>query len=76
MSYCVLADVQALNPKRPYDNSTTPTSTQVTSFIATIAAEIDITLAVRGYSVPVASPVSLVGRQGKRQARSTRALRE
>ena len=60
MSYASLSDVQALNPKRTYDATTTPTSTQVSSLITQVAAEIDMVLASQGYTVPVTAPASLL----------------
>lgn len=56
MAYCTTSDVQALNTKRPaYSASTTPTSTQVSSFVDQIAAEIDTVLEGRGFTTPVTS---------------------
>lgn len=60
MGYCLLSDVQTLNTKRTYSASTTPTLTQVQTYIDLIASEIDIALTGRGYGVPVASPAALV----------------
>lgn len=54
MAYCTTTDVQALNPKRPaYGALTTPTVTQVQSFVDSIGAEIDAIIEGRGYTAPV-----------------------
>jgi hypothetical protein len=53
MSYCTVTDVQAVNPKRVYDATTTPTLTQLGTFITTIAAEVDTVLQGRGFATPV-----------------------
>jgi hypothetical protein len=58
--YCDLTDVQALNAKRQYSASSTPTSTQVGTLMAQIATEIDMAMSSRGYAVPVTSPTELV----------------
>ena len=60
MAYAALADVQAINPKRSYSASTTPTTTQVTGFITDIAAEIDSILTARGLATPVTTPSEFV----------------
>ena len=60
MAYAVLADIQALNPKRTYGASTTPTSTQVEALITQVAVEIDAILEAQGYTVPVTTPANLV----------------
>ena len=60
MAYAALADVQAVNPKRTYGASTTPTTTQVTAFIDDIAAEIDSVLSARGLATPVTEPASFL----------------
>ena len=58
--YCTLTDVEALNPKRIYGTSTTPTSTQVKALITQVAVEIDAILEAQGYTVPVTTPANLV----------------
>jgi hypothetical protein len=60
MSYCALADIQTLNPKRSYSLDTTPTSTQVLGYCTQCSAEIDAILAAQGYTVPVTSPASFL----------------
>ena len=60
MAYAALADVQAINPKRTYGASTTPTTTQVAGFIDDIAAEIDSLLSARGLATPVTEPASFL----------------
>lgn len=60
MAYCTITEVEALNAKRTYSASTTPTSTQVETYIDLIAAEIDIVLSRKGYSVPVTTPDAFV----------------
>ncbi|MFA5377468.1 MAG: hypothetical protein WC455_17080 [Dehalococcoidia bacterium] len=53
MAYTTTAAVQALNPKRTYDATTTPTLTQVDTYITDIAAEIDAALQSRGFTTPI-----------------------
>jgi len=60
MGYCTIADVQALNAKRTYGASTTPTSTQVEALIEQVAVEIDALLQAQGYTVPVTTPDNFV----------------
>lgn len=60
MAYCTITNVQALNPKRTYDASSTPTLTQVTAFLSRISEELDAILAGRGYTVPLTAPASLL----------------
>lgn len=60
MSYCVLADVQALNPTRTYSATTTPNTTQVQGFINDIAGEIETVLQGRGLAVPVTVPAAFL----------------
>lgn len=60
MAYAALSDVQAVNPKRTYSATTTPTSTQVTAFLTDIAAEIDTLLTSRGLTVPVTAPAEFL----------------
>ena len=60
MSYCTSADVQALNPKRTYGADTTPTMTQVKSFVDSIAGEIDTVLQGRGLATPIVTPTEFV----------------
>ncbi len=60
MAYAATSDVQALNPKRTYDATSTPTSTQATALIDQIAVEIDAVLEAQGYTVPVTSPANFV----------------
>lgn len=64
MSYTSLASVQALmariNENAAFSGSTAPTSTQITTMIADLSAEIDMHLASAGYVTPVASPATAV----------------
>jgi len=60
MAYCTITNIQALNPKRTYGASTTPTTTQVEAFITRIAEEIDAILAGRDFTVPITAPASLL----------------
>lgn len=57
MSYTSLSSVQALmariNANAAFSASTAPTSTQITVMLADISAEIDMTLASVGYTVPI-----------------------
>jgi len=62
MSYCAMSDVQTINPKWTYDESTTPTEAQVEEMIDFVAGEIDTILTGRGYTVPVTAPAELVTR--------------
>jgi hypothetical protein len=76
MAYCAIADVQRLNPKRVYDASSTPTSTQVTALIDQVAAEIDTVLLSRGLSVPVTIPTEFVTHLKQVNATGAAALAE
>jgi hypothetical protein len=60
MAYCTITNVRALNPKRTYDASSTPTETQVGTFINQISDEIDVVLEGRGFTVPVTTPAKLL----------------
>jgi len=60
MSYCTAADVQALNPKRAYTATSTPTLAQVGVYVTQIGGEIDTVLRGRGLSTPVATPAEFV----------------
>ena len=60
MAYASLSDIQALNPKRTYSATTTPTSTQVSALIDQIAAEIDAELMAKGYEAPATTPTEWV----------------
>ena len=60
MAYCASADVQALNPKRSYSSTSTPTSTQIDTLIAQVAVEIDAVLEAQGFTVPVTTPTNFV----------------
>lgn len=60
MAYCALSDVQALNPKRTYDDNSEPTSTQVGTLITQTAVEIDAVLQAQGYTVPITTPTNFV----------------
>jgi hypothetical protein len=60
MSYCTTADVQALNPKRTYSATSTPTLTQVGEYVTNIAGEIDTVLQGRGLTTPIATPAAFV----------------
>lgn len=52
MSYCIVSDVQGLNPKREYSPTSTPNLAQVNTLIDTISDEIDLVLSSAGYTVP------------------------
>ena len=56
MAYAALADVQGLLGKFTLSASSKPTSTQATTIIGQISAEIDSVISAAGYFVPVASP--------------------
>jgi len=60
MAYCTITHVRALNPKRTYNATSTPTETQVESFIIRISEEIDAILAGRGFTVPLTAPAALL----------------
>jgi hypothetical protein len=60
MGYCLLPDVQGLNPKRTYNDSSSPTDAQVLVHIDTIADEIDLVMASAGYTVPLTTPTTLL----------------
>ena len=53
--YCVLADVEALNPHRSYSSSTIPTDTQVEDFITDYFHILNGVLDVLGITTPVES---------------------
>lgn len=60
MSYCTITDVRGLNPKRTYNATSTPTQTQVETYVAQISSELDTILQGRGYSTPITEPTALV----------------
>ena len=60
MAYAAIADVRAVNPKRTYSTTSTPTTTQVEGFITDIAAEMDTVIAGRGIVVPVTTPAEFL----------------
>lgn len=60
MVYCTITNIQALNTKRTYSATTTPTTTQVEAFITRIAEEIDAVLAGRNFTVPLTAPAPLL----------------
>jgi len=60
MSYCTISDVRAINPKRTYSATTTPTDTHVATFIDLIAADIDVILSSRGYTTPITTPAAFM----------------
>jgi hypothetical protein len=60
MSYCMITDVQALNPKRTYNTTSTPTSSQVNTLIDLIAGKIDTVLLSLGYSGTISGPAELL----------------
>ncbi len=60
MAYASLSDIQALNPKRTHDATSTPSSTQVTALMVQVAVEIDAVLEAQGYTVPVTTPTNFV----------------
>ena len=55
MSYCVLADVQAINSKREYTASSTPTITQVNTLIGMIASKIDAAIIGLSLALPTSN---------------------
>jgi len=56
VAYAALADVQGLLGKFTLSATSKPTSTQATTIIGQISAEIDSVISAAGYFVPVASP--------------------
>lgn len=76
MSYCNLSDVQALNAKRVYGATSTPTATQVLTLIDQVATEIDMVLSVRGYTVPVTTAGTLLSFLKTLNAQGAAALAE
>lgn len=76
MAYCTITDVQALNPKRTYDTSSTPTQTQVESLVTQISNEIDSILSARGLTVPVTTPDHFVAHLKQVNAYGAAALAE
>jgi hypothetical protein len=58
MSYASLADVQALNPARIYTASSQPASAHVAVYLDNRAAELDMILIEKGYSLPVPTTAS------------------
>jgi len=76
MAYCAIADVRALNPKRTYSSSSTPTQTQVEGFITQIANEIDSILSSRGLTVPVTAPAHFLAHLEQVNAYGAAALAE
>jgi hypothetical protein len=77
MSYCTLADVEALNAQRtPYSASTRPADGQVEDFIADIASEIDSVLSAAGLAVPVLAPAAFVSFLQRLNAYGAAALAE
>ncbi len=60
MAYCTSSDLAVHTPKRTYGASTTPTSTQVSTYCDMVSAEIDAVLEAKGYTVPVTSPTNFV----------------
>ncbi len=76
MSYCTITEVQGLNPKRTYDVTSKPTSTQVEALITQVAAEIDSILLGRGLTVPVTTPTELVTHLKQVNAYGAAALAE
>jgi hypothetical protein len=76
MAYCTITEVKALNPKRTYDTSSTPTQLQVESFITRIGSEIDSALSLWGITTPVTSPVAFVDHLKQLNAYGAAALAE
>lgn len=64
MSYCLAADVQSLvSPNQEFldgPTPTTPTLTQVNTFIGWVAAELDTIMTAQGYTTPVTAPADAV----------------
>jgi hypothetical protein len=54
-AYCTIADVEALNPTRSYNNTLPPTRLAVATFINDAFHQMNSLFAVWGYDVPVAS---------------------
>lgn len=76
MAYCTIDDVRAKNPKRIYDATSKPTSTQVEQFITDISNEIDSTLSGREITVPVTTPDFFVNHLKQVNANGAAALAE
>lgn len=56
MAYAAISDIQGLMAKFTIGASTKPTTTQVTTIITQVSAEIDSVIAGAGYAVPVMAP--------------------
>lgn len=76
MAYCTITDVQALNPKRTYGDTTTPTQTQVETSIDQIGNEIDSILLARGLTTPITTPTEFVAHLKQVNAYGAAALAE
>ena len=76
MAYCILDDVRGLNPKRTYDASSLPTSTQATAIMDAIYNEINSHLNSRGVTVPVTTPAHFVATLKQGNALGAAALTE
>jgi len=71
-----MTDVQAINPKRTYSASTTPTTAQVEAHIISIAAQLDTLLQGRGLTTPVSEPPEFVAHLKQVNAYGAAALAE
>lgn len=76
MAYCTITDIRALNPKRTYSVSSTPTQAQVEALINQVAAEIDTIVSGRGLPVPVTDPSQFVAHLKQVNAYGAAALAE
>src|SRR4051812_2701295 len=52
-SYCTITDVNNLVPQSPFTATTTPTQTQVETYITQVSSRTDATLSNIGYVTPV-----------------------
>jgi len=58
--YASIDDVKALNPKRTYSATTTPTETQVGTYITLIEGEIDTVLLALGFLGDITAPAEFI----------------
>ena len=59
-TYCDITDVRAVNPKRVYSSTSTPTETQVGIYITLISGEIDTILLALGLSGTITAPAEFI----------------
>jgi len=76
MGYCTISHIQALNPKRTYGASSSPTSTQVEALIERVYSEINTILSGRDIPVPVTSPAEFLDYLVQANAYGVAALAE